>query len=66
MATLELGVVELMAKYTSTRLTGLVEMIRGLANPKSEGARREVHSHPQPCLKFEVRQGRRGNKDCDV
>jgi hypothetical protein len=60
------NIVELMAKYTATRLTGLVEMIRGLANPKSEGARREVHSHPQPCLKFEVRQGRRGSKDCDV
>jgi hypothetical protein len=36
MAALELGVVELMAMHTATRLTGLVEMIRGLANPKSE------------------------------
>ena len=45
---------------------GLVEMIRGLANPKSEGARREVHSHPQPCLQCGLRQGRRGGKDCDV
>jgi hypothetical protein len=36
MAALELGVVELMAKHTATRLTGLVKMIRGLANPKSE------------------------------
>jgi hypothetical protein len=35
-------------------------MIRGLANPKAEGARREVHSHPQPCLKCGVIQVRRG------
>ena len=63
MASLELGAMELMAKHTATRLTGLVEMIRGLASPKSEGARRE---HPQPCLKCGVRQGRRGGKDCDV
>jgi len=33
MAALE--VVELMAKHTTARLTGFVEMIRGLANPKS-------------------------------
>ena len=66
MVALELGVVELMTKHTATRLTGLVEMIRGLASPKSEGARREVHSHPQPCLKCGLRQGRRGGKDCDV
>jgi hypothetical protein len=66
MAALELGVVELMAKHTATRLTGLVKMIRGLANPKSEGGRWEVHSHPQPCLKCGVRQGRRGGKDCDM
>jgi hypothetical protein len=46
MGALELGAVELMTKHTATRLTGLVEMIRGLANPKSEGARREEHSHP--------------------
>jgi len=45
---------------------GLVEIIRELANPKSEGARRDVHSPPQPCLKCGVRQGRRGGKDCDV
>jgi hypothetical protein len=44
MAALE--VVELMAKHTTARLTGFVEMIRGLANPKSGGARREVHSNP--------------------
>ncbi len=62
MASLELGVMELMAKHTATRLTGLVEMIRGLASPKSEGARWEVHSHPL----CGVRQGRRGGKDCDV
>ena len=66
MAALVLVVVELMAKHTATRLTGLVEMIRGLASPKSEGARREVHSHPQPCLQCGLRQGRRGGKDCDV
>jgi hypothetical protein len=48
MAALELEVVELMAKHTAARLTGLVEMIRGLANPKSGGARRKVHSHPSP------------------
>ena len=47
MAALVLGVLELMAKHNAARLTGLVEMIRGLANPKSVGARREVHSHPQ-------------------
>jgi hypothetical protein len=41
-------------------------MIRGLSNPKSGGARRGVHSRPQPCLKCEVRKGRRGGKDCDV
>ena len=46
MDALELEVVELMAKHTATRLTGLVAMIRGLANPKSEGASREVRSHP--------------------
>jgi hypothetical protein len=55
-----------MAKHTVVRLTGLAEMTRGLANPKSEGARREVHLHPQPCLQCEVGQGRRGGKDCDV
>jgi hypothetical protein len=49
MVALELGVVELMTKHTATRLTGLVEMNRGLASPKSEGARWEVPSHPQPC-----------------
>ena len=59
MAALVLAIVELMAKHTAARRTGLVEMIRGLASPKSEGARREVHSHPQPCLKCGVRQGRR-------
>jgi hypothetical protein len=63
MAVLELEVVELMAKHT-TRLTGLVEMIRGLANPKSGGARRGLHLHPHPCLKCAVSQGRRGGKDC--
>jgi hypothetical protein len=66
MTALVLEVLELMAKHTAARLTRLVEMIRGLANPKSGGARREVHSHPQPCLKCGVRQGRRGGKDCDV
>jgi len=44
MAALVLGIVELMAKHTAPRRTGLVEMIRGLANPKSGGARWEVHS----------------------
>jgi hypothetical protein len=48
------------------KLRDWLKMIRGLANPKSEDARREVHSHPQPCLKCGVRQGRRGGKDCDV
>jgi len=43
MAALDLNVVELMAKHTAARLTGLVEMIRGLANPKSGGAWREEH-----------------------
>jgi len=33
-------------KNLAPRLTGLVEMIRGLANPKSGGARQEVHSRP--------------------
>jgi hypothetical protein len=42
MTALELEVVELIAEHTVSRLTGLVEMIRGLANSKSEGARREV------------------------
>jgi hypothetical protein len=55
-----------MAKHTATRLTGLDEMIRGLANPESEGARRDLHSHPQPCLRCGMRQGRGGGKDCDV
>ena len=41
---LELDVVELMTKDTASRLAGLVGMIRGLANPKSGGARWEVHS----------------------
>jgi len=50
MDALELEVVELMAKHTATRLTGLVAMIRGLANPKSEGASREVRSHPTPSV----------------
>ncbi len=49
---------------------GIVEMIRGLANPKSGGARSKVHSQPQPCLKCvwgkTVWQGRREGKDCDV
>jgi hypothetical protein len=45
MDALQLGAVELMTKHTATaRLTGLVEMIRELSNPKSGGARREVHS----------------------
>jgi hypothetical protein len=52
-----------MAKHTAALLEGLVGMIRGPANPKSEGARRKVHSQLQPCLKWEVRQGRRGGKD---
>ena len=55
MAALELEVVELMAKHTVAQLPGLVEGIRGLANPKSRGARREVHLHPQPCLKWRCR-----------
>jgi len=66
---LELDVVELMEKYTATRLAGLVGRIWELANPKSGGARRKVHSHPrapQPCPKCNGRQGRRGGKDCDV
>ena len=46
MAAPELEVVELTAKHTAIRLTELIEMIRGLANPKSGGARREVHSNP--------------------
>ena len=50
MDALELEVVELMAKHTATRLTGLVAMIRGLANPISEGASREVRSHPTPSV----------------
>jgi hypothetical protein len=57
MAALELEVVELMAKHTAARLTELVELIRGLANPKSGGARRGVPLHPHPCLKCAVRQG---------
>ena len=65
MAALELELVELMAKHTTSRLTGLVAMIRGLANPKSEDARREVRLHPQPCFMCVVRQGLRGGKDCD-
>jgi hypothetical protein len=65
MAALELELVELMAKHTAARLPGLVEGIRGLANPKSEVPRREVHLHPQPCFKCVVRQGLRGGKDCD-
>jgi hypothetical protein len=40
---LELDVVELMEKYTATRLAGLVGRIWGLANPKSGDARRRVH-----------------------
>jgi hypothetical protein len=51
MATLELDVVELMAKHTASRLAGLVGIIRGLENPKSVGARRRVHLQPQTCLK---------------
>jgi len=66
MAAPVLEVVKLMARHTAARLTGLVEMIRGLANPKSGGARREVHSHPKPYLKCRAKQGRRGGKDCDV
>jgi hypothetical protein len=65
MAALELGVFELMAENTVARLTGLVEMIRGLANLKSEGARLEIHLHPQRCLKCGVRQRRRGGEDCE-
>ena len=65
MAALELGLVQLMAENTVARLTGLVEMIRGLAHPKSEGARREIHLHSQPCFMCVVRQGLRGGKDCD-
>jgi hypothetical protein len=34
-----------MANHTEARLTGLVEMNRGLANPKSKGTREEVHMH---------------------
>jgi hypothetical protein len=48
MTALVLEVVELMAKNTTARLTGLVEMIWGLANPKLGGARRKVNSHPNP------------------
>ena len=66
MAALELELVELMAKHTAARLTGLVKMIRGLGNPKSGGARRGVHLHPQSCLKCVVRQGRRAGKDTGV
>jgi len=51
MAALELGVGKMMAKHTTALLEGLVGMIRGPANPKSGGARRKVHSQPQPCLK---------------
>jgi hypothetical protein len=40
MAALEIEVMELMAKHTAVRLSGLVERIRGLATPKSGGARR--------------------------
>ena len=32
-------------------------MILGLANPGLWGVRKKVHSHTQPCLEFEVRQG---------
>jgi hypothetical protein len=46
MAALELEVVELMAKHPEARLTGLPEMIRGLANPKSGSASRELLAHP--------------------
>ena len=42
MAALELDVVKLMAKPAAARLAELVEMIRGLAYPKSGGARRGV------------------------
>jgi hypothetical protein len=66
MSALELDVVELMAKPAAARLAELVEMIRGLAYPKSGGARRGVHLQPQPCLKCAVRQGRRGGKDGGV
>jgi hypothetical protein len=66
MAAPELEVVEFTAKHTEIRLTGVVEMIRGLANPRSRGARREVHLQTQPCLKCAVKQGRRGGKDCVV
>jgi hypothetical protein len=48
MATLGLEVVKLMAEHTTAWLKGLVDLIRGLANPKSGGARRKVHSHPSP------------------
>jgi hypothetical protein len=53
-------------KHTAGRLSGLVETIRGSANPKSGDASREVHSHPQPCLECGARQGRRGGKDFNV
>jgi hypothetical protein len=48
LSALELDVVKLMAKHTAALLEGLVGMIRGPPNPKSEGARRKVHSQPQP------------------
>ena len=48
MATPALEVVKLMAEHTTDRLTGLVDLIRGLANSKSGGARRKVRSHPSP------------------
>jgi hypothetical protein len=48
MAALVLGVVELMAKYTATRLTGLVEMIRRLASPQLEGRGGKYTRTPSP------------------
>jgi hypothetical protein len=65
-AALELCVVELMASNPPALLEGLVGMIRGLANPKSRGARRKAHSQPQTRLKLEVRRGQRGGKDRGV
>ncbi len=41
-------------------------MIRELANPGSGGVRQKIHSHTQPCLESEVKQGRRGGKDHGV
>ncbi len=52
MAALELVVVELMAKHTANRLTGLVEMVRGLANPKSEGLGEEEEEEEEDLFVF--------------